>query len=145
MAALGVGEYTQVLTIVGTGLTTAYTANRVALPTYGATAVNFTVDYTKGGETGAFIQVEVYDADLDAWSVLPFNEATLVAKVADAVNLDDGSLYVSATGSYRFIVPKILRTDTQIRVSARSDGSANGTTRLNVKANLNSTKVTVRS
>ena len=128
----GIGQFTNVLTIVGTALTTAYTANRVEVDLYGAKSAVFYIDYTKGGETSLQVQVEVYDAD-NGWKIVPYTETALAFELSK-----------TATGKFRYVVLNLAKFESKLRVSAKSTGATNGTTAVTVAVNLESTKLPTR-
>lgn len=127
----GVGGFTTVATIVGTALTTAYTGNRYTLDLHGSEHVVFLVNYTKGGETSLQVQVEVWDADT-GWWIVPANAATMAVETTDA-----------ASDTIRLVVRDLSPFETQARISAKSTGSANGTTNVVILANLRAPRLPI--
>ncbi len=119
----GVGGFTTLLNVVGTALTTAYTGNQVSLDTHGARTVVFYLDYTKGAETSAQIQVESWDGA--TWRVVPYLETGTVVWSKTATTK---SRWAVTTG----------RFESKLRVSAKSTGSSDATTLVKVQCSLGS-------
>lgn len=127
--ATGMGQFSPIFTALSTALTTAFSANLVALNTHGSETAAVYVSYVNGGETSVEVRVEASANGTD-WFVIPYLEAG----GAGANGLD---LSMSADAKKRIGIRRIGRFETQIRVSAKhTGGSPNATTSLTVTLQL---------
>lgn len=135
MTKSGIGEFTQIIALTSTALTTAYTGanQRVALDTFGSESATFHVVYVNGGETSAQIQVEVWDS-VQEWRIVLADEDLITAEYTSTADLNL-SINTGILG----------RFETMVRISVKSTGGTpNSTTAMTVHTNLRSAKVPVR-
>ncbi len=114
---LALGTVPQKIVDVGPALTTSYVA-QATFDTHGAESLGIQFRNVKGGETSTEVLFEAQIRDTGAWVALPVSKSVTV--VTNAAN---------ATLATQFYLGFNV---TQFRIRAKTSGSANATTRVEI-------------
>lgn len=116
------GTVPQSILDVGPALTTSY-VTQVTFDTHGSEYVGFQMTYTKGGETSLQVSFEVQLRTTGEWVALPVVSNSTI-QTTDAA---------STTRAFQMYVG---RATSSMRIRAKTVGTANGTTRLQISGML---------